>query len=59
MKQRTGKECKKTDCARYASYVRWQCGDSNLRACMNCRWAHVSQFIRKPNVEAHTSTERR
>jgi len=53
MKQRTGKECKKTECGRYDSYKRWQCGDSNLNECMNCKWAFVSQFIRKPNERLH------
>ena len=51
MKQRTGKECKQKNCARHESYKRWQggIGDPNLNMCMNCRFAHVSQYIRKPN----------
>jgi hypothetical protein len=45
MKQRTGKECKKTNCTRYDSYKnRWGCLDHNLNFCMNCKWAFVSQF---------------
>jgi hypothetical protein len=47
MKQRTGKECKKTDCKRHDNYKIWQCGDSELNICMNCKWAYVSQFARK------------
>jgi len=50
MKHRTGKECKKTDCVRHESYKRWQLGDSNLNACMNCKWAFVSQFVRNANA---------
>ena len=50
MKQRTGKECKKTDCIRHDSYKRWQPGDSNLNVCMQCKWAFVSQLSRKPNA---------
>lgn len=48
MKQRTGKECKKIECIRHDSYVKWQCGDENLSVCINCQWAYVSQFERKP-----------
>lgn len=46
-KQRTGKECKKTDCARYKNFVAWQCGTSSLNFCMECKHAHVSQYKRK------------
>ena len=47
MKYPTGKECKKTDCARHESYVKWQCGDDNLSVCMKCKWAYPSQFVNK------------
>jgi len=47
MKHPTGKECKKTDCIRHESYVRWQCGDNNLNVCMKCKWAMPSQFTKK------------
>lgn len=47
MKHPTGKECKKTDCIRHDSYVKWQCGDNNLSVCMKCKWALPSQFERK------------
>ena len=43
-KPRTGKECKKTNCSRYESYVKWDYGDRNLKFCMACRNAHVSQY---------------
>jgi hypothetical protein len=52
MKNITGKECKKTDCIRHESYVKWQCGDSNLNFCMKCKWARPSQFTRKPKEQA-------
>lgn len=45
--QRTGKECKKTDCDRHKDYVSWQCGNSSLEFCMNCKHAHISQYKRK------------
>lgn len=43
-KQRSGKECKKVNCIRYESYIRWQCGDTNLTFCMECKNAHISQY---------------
>jgi len=46
-KQRTGKECKKTECERYEDYKAWQCGTMSLSFCMNCKNAHVSQFKKK------------
>ncbi len=46
-KQRTGKECKKTDCDRHKNYVAWQCGTSSLSFCIECKHAHVSQYKRK------------
>jgi len=49
-KQRTGKECKKTDCDRHKNYVAWQCGTYTLEFCMNCKHAHISQYKRNvPN----------
>jgi hypothetical protein len=47
MKYPTGRECKKTECLRYESYQKWQCGDSNLNVCMKCKWAYPSQFERR------------
>lgn len=46
-KPRTGQECRKTNCIRYEAYVKWSCGTSSLNFCMNCKWAHVSQFKAK------------
>ena len=46
-KQRTGKECKKTDCDRHKDYVAWSCGNSALEFCMNCKHAHISQYKRR------------
>ena len=46
-KPRTGKECKKTDCARHQDYVAWQPCNPNLNFCMNCKHAHLSQYKRK------------
>ena len=43
-KPRTGKECKKVNCTRYESYIKWSGGDSNLKFCMECKNAHVSQY---------------
>jgi hypothetical protein len=57
MNQRTGKECKKTDCVRHNDYKRWQCGTLALNVCMNCKWSHVSQFERKPNAGSHRQEE--
>jgi hypothetical protein len=59
MKQRTGKECKKTECVRYDDYKRWQCGTLTLNVCMNCKHAHVSQFERKPNARLDGQEEER
>ena len=49
-KQRTGKECKKTECERYEAYMAWQCGTGSLNFCMSCKNAHVSQFKKKRNT---------
>lgn len=46
-KQRTGKECKQKSCARHLDYWTWDLGSENLKFCMNCRHAHVSQYKRK------------
>jgi hypothetical protein len=46
-KARTGKECKKTNCERYESYKRWDCGDSKLNFCIECKNSHVSQYKAK------------
>jgi len=59
-KQRTGKECTKTDCDRYENYVAWQCGTSDLEFCMNCKHAHLSQYKRKvPNQTAKRAATRK
>ena len=51
MKNRTGKECKKTECVRHENYNAWRCSDSNLNVCMNCKWAFVSQFKKKKETK--------
>ena len=43
-KPRTGKECKKIECARHEDYLAWNPGNSNLKFCMECKHAHVSQY---------------
>ena len=45
-KPRTGRDCKKTECERHKDYLAWNCGNSNLNFCMNCKHAHVSQYKR-------------
>ena len=45
-KPRTGKECKKVECERHADYLAWNCGNSNLKFCMECKHAQVSQYKR-------------
>ena len=47
MRNRTGKECKKKDCAYYESYSHWSTGNIDLEKCMNCKWAFMSQFVNK------------
>jgi len=46
MKLRTGKECKKVNCAFYITYYNWSknLGNSVLQNCVNCKHAHVSQY---------------
>ena len=52
-KQRTGEECKRTECERHKHYVAWQCGTSSLNFCVECKHAYVSQYKRKvPNQTA-------
>jgi hypothetical protein len=46
-KQRTGKECKKVKCVRHKDYLAWNCGNSNLKFCMECKHAQVSQYKSK------------
>ncbi len=48
-KQRTGKECKKTECERHEDYLAWKLGSSKLSFCMECKNAHVSQYKNKLN----------
>jgi len=55
MNQRTGKECKKTNCKNYGAYSHWfeilmngKLSEKNaLKECMECKNAHVSQYQRK------------
>jgi hypothetical protein len=53
MKSRTGKECKKTNCALWITYANWSknLGNSSLEICMNCKNAHVSQYIRGSGIQ--------
>ena len=53
MKQRTGKECTKTNCVNYKYYSNWTHNLSNrvLEICMNCKHAHVSQYVREVTNE--------
>ncbi len=51
MKKREKDTCKKKDCVNYESYKTWNCGDWRLDYCMNCKWAHVSQFTAKPKTK--------
>ena len=46
-KTRTGKECKKVNCARYPDYIEWRLGNSNLKFCMECKNAYVSQYTKE------------
>ena len=46
-KPRTGRDCKKTNCKRYESYIEWSCGNPDLNFCMECKHAHVSQYEKK------------
>lgn len=43
-KPRTDKECKKVKCERHEDYIKWDYGNSNLKFCMECKHAHVSQY---------------
>ena len=44
-KPRTGRECKKTGCARHSEYLAWEnWKHGQLSFCMNCKYAHVSQY---------------
>jgi len=45
-KRRTSKECKKTDCIHYQNRcIPSGCpSGGHMQYCMNCRWAHVSQY---------------
>ena len=47
-KQRTGKECKKTDCHRHKNYVAWKCGTSSLNLCVI--------FTTEKNMNTETET---
>lgn len=46
MKQRTGRECKKTNCTRHKDYLGWRYSNTDLQYCMECKHAHVSQYER-------------
>jgi ribulose bisphosphate carboxylase small subunit len=53
MKQRTGKECKKFKCAYWITYANWakNLGNSSLENCINCKNAHVSQYVKGGGIE--------
>jgi hypothetical protein len=53
MKLRTGKECKKFNCEVYITYANWakNLGNSILGRCMNCKYAHVSQYVKGGGIE--------
>jgi len=44
--RRKGNECKKENCVHYANRkIPSGCmGGGHMQYCMNCRWAHVSQY---------------
>jgi hypothetical protein len=46
MKKRTGKECKKVSCKNFVCYSNWanSLSAAELKVCMNCKHAHVSQY---------------
>ena len=47
---RSGNICKQVACIRYEAYQKWNCGDSALKFCMNCKYSHVSQYERNPTI---------
>ena len=51
MKQRTGKECKKTNCKNYKYYSNWfsSLNRRELTECRFCRNAFVSQYAKEAN----------
>jgi len=49
IEQRTGKECKKTECIRYDNYLKWSLGDRAINFCMQCKHSHKSQYKSKSN----------
>jgi hypothetical protein len=53
MKNRTGKECKKLNCVWHVTYVNWakNLGNSALVNCMNCKYAHVSQYKNESKLQ--------
>ena len=46
-KSRKGKECKKVNCKRHEAYSKWIPGSPELKFCMECRNAHISQYVKK------------
>lgn len=56
---RTGKECTKVKCKRHKSYTRWIPGDGNLKFCMECKNAHVSQYSKAALADKSNTTPRR
>ena len=46
-KPRRKDTCKKVNCARYESYKKWDSQDGQIRFCIECKHASVSQFISK------------
>jgi len=49
MKARTGKECKKVSCKNFVCYSNWanSLSAAELKVCMNCKHAHVSQYEKR------------
>jgi hypothetical protein len=54
MKSRTGKECRKVNCAFHVTYVNWakNLGNSSLNNCMECKYSHVSQYQNQFKLQA-------
>jgi len=53
-RERTGKECNQKYCARHNDYLSWSTGNSSLKFCRECRFAHVSQYKRKNIIKEDT-----
>jgi hypothetical protein len=53
MKIRTGKECKKINCLLHVIYINSgkNIGNEILEICMNCKHAHISQYINEIKLQ--------